>query len=179
MVVCGAGPAPHVNILVGLAQQAGWSVRIVATPAGKTFLDLKALSAQTGNPIRDDYRPPRPQGPRTSAVDAVIVAPATYNTINKLAAGINDTYALNVIAEAIGRGTPVVILPFVNSALAARAPFQASITTLRAERVRVLYGANQWQPHPPGAGDQHLHSYPWHLALASAEPEPSVRTSLS
>jgi phosphopantothenoylcysteine synthetase/decarboxylase len=169
VVVCGAGPAPHINILVDLAQKAGWSVRLVATPAGMTFLDAAALTAQTGAPIRDDYRTSGQHGPRASAADAVIVAPATYNTINKLAAGINDTYALNVVAEAIGRRTPVIILPFVNTALAARAPFQASVAALRAEGVRVLYGANEWQPHPPGTGDEQLSSYPWHVALATAE----------
>jgi Flavoprotein len=165
MVVCGAGPAPHVNVLVGLAQDAGWSVTVVATPAAMTFLDTEALAAQTSSPVRDDYRSPMNHGPRATAADAVIVAPATYNTINKLAAGINDTYALNVVAEAIGRGTPVVILPFVNTALASRAPFQAAVAALRVEGVRVLYGTGQWEPHSPGAGDEQLPSYPWHLAL--------------
>lgn len=165
VVVCGAGPAPHVDTLVGLAQEAGWSVIVVATPSALAFLDTQALTAQTGTPVRDDYRALGDQGPRASAADAVIVAPATYNTINKLAAGINDSYALNVVAEAIGRNTPVVVLPFVNTALAARAPFQASMAALRTEGVHVLYGTDQWEPHPPGAGGERIIGYPWHLAL--------------
>ena len=144
-------------------------MRVVATPAAMGFLDADALAEQSGAPIRHDYRPPGQHRPRASASDALIVAPATYNTINKLAAGINDTYALNVVAEAIGRGTPVVILPFVNTALSARAPFQTSIKALRAEGVRVLYGPDEWEPHAPGAGDAHLTCYPWHLALAAAD----------
>jgi phosphopantothenoylcysteine synthetase/decarboxylase len=169
VVVCGAGPAPYVGILIDLAHEAGWSVRLVATPAGMAFIDPTTLAAQTGTPVRDDYRGPGESGPRASTTDAVIVAPATYNTINKLAAGINDTYALNVVAEAIGRRTPVVILPFVNSALAARAPFIASVRSLRAEGVRVLFGAGEWEPHPPGRGDEQLSTYPWGLALATAK----------
>jgi flavoprotein len=46
------------------------------------------------------------------------VAPVTDNTVNKLALGIADTYALTVLVEAIGRGVSVVIVPFVNTALA-------------------------------------------------------------
>jgi phosphopantothenoylcysteine synthetase/decarboxylase len=168
VVVCGAGPAPHISTLVDLAHADGWSVRIVATPSGLGFLDAAALQQQTGSPVQADYtsnaREPRV---RNSAADALIVAPATYNTINKLALGINDTYALNVVAEAIGRGTPTAILPFVNSALAARQPFLRSIQSLRDENVRVVFGPGQWTPHPPGEGNQQLTEFPWHLVLAA------------
>ena len=130
------------------------------------FLDVHALAEQCGSPVRSDYRSGGEPGGRSSATDAVIVAPGTYNSINKLATGINDTYALNVVAEAIGRGTPVVILAFVNAALAGRRPFQAAVESLRTEGVQVLLGPGAWQPHPPGAGNERLDDYPWHLALA-------------
>ncbi|MEV6922906.1 flavoprotein [Dactylosporangium sp. NPDC051485] len=165
IVVCGAGPAPHVGTLVELAQTAGWSARVVATPAAMGFVDVNALSAICGAKVRDDYRPSGTT--RSRAPDALIVAPASYNTINKLALGINDTYALNVVTEAIGRGTPVVILPFVNSALASRHPFIRSVASLRAEGVRVLFGSGEWVPHPPGTGDEQITAFPWHLALAA------------
>lgn len=66
----------------------------------------------------------------------MVIAPATYNTINKRAAGISDTYALGIAAEAIGLGLNVVVLPFVTSALAHREPFKRSVDGLRSERVR-------------------------------------------
>ena len=170
IVVCGAGPASRVSVLVTLAHQQGWTVRVVATPTGLGFLDVQALADQCGSSVRSDYRTNGEPGGRLSAADAVIVAPATYNSINKLAAGINDTYALNVVAEAIGRGRPVAILPFVNSALAGRRPFLAAVGLLRSEGVRLLLGAGEWQPHPPGEGDRVIDSYPWHLALAAISP---------
>jgi hypothetical protein len=37
--------------------------------------------------------------PRSPKADAIIVAPATYNTISKWAAGVSDTYALGILAE--------------------------------------------------------------------------------
>jgi phosphopantothenoylcysteine synthetase/decarboxylase len=140
-------------------------VRVVATPAALGFLDTDALATQTGAPVRSDYRAPGERGQRSSSADAIVVAPGTYNSINKLAAGINDTYALNVVAEAIGRRTPVAILPFVNAALAARTPFQRAVESLRTEGVRLLFGPGEWVPHPPGHGGQHLATYPWRRAL--------------
>lgn len=165
VVVCGAGPASQVGTLVDLAHRDHWQVRLVATPVAMTFLNTDALATQAGTPVRADYRKPGEPGTRSSAADALIVAPATYNTINKLALGINDTYALNVVAEAIGRGTPVAILPFVNTSLASRRPFRRSVDSLRAEGVHVLIGPGDWQPHPPGTGGRHIASFPWHRAL--------------
>ncbi|MFC7530608.1 flavoprotein [Actinoplanes sp. GCM10030250] len=97
-----------------------------------------ALEEQTGRLVRHRYR--LPGEPRSPRADAIIVAPATYNTINKFAHGISDTYALGLLAEAPGLGIPVVVLPFVNSALASREPFRRSVEQLRAERIRVLLG---------------------------------------
>ncbi len=171
VIACGAGPAPGVGKLVDLATAAGWRVQVVATPAGSRLVDLADLHRRTGTPVRADYRGAAARnGPRASAADAVVIAPATYNTVNKLAAGINDTYALNVAAEAIGRGTPTAVLPFVNTALAARAPFVRSVAALRDEGVHVVFGPGRWLPHQPGTGDQHLADFPWHAALAAVQP---------
>ena len=73
--------------------------------------------------------------------DAVIVAPATYNTINTWAAGIADVYALGQLAEAVGHGLPVMVLPFVSSALAANPTYARTVQTLRADGVRLLDGS--------------------------------------
>jgi phosphopantothenoylcysteine synthetase/decarboxylase len=170
VVVCAAGPAPHVGTLMGLATRAGWVVRVVATPAAVSFLDLPALAEASGTPVRSDYATPGQPWAYLSVADAVVVAPATYNTVCKLAAGINDTYALNVVAEAIGRGTPVAILPFVNAALAARRPFRMAVESLRGEGVRLLFGPGEWTPHPPGTGDTHLASFPWARVLEAVQP---------
>ncbi len=99
----------------------------------------------------------------------VVVAPATYNTINKWAQGISDTYALGVLAEVTGLDIPVVVLPFVNSALAGRIPFRRSVDALRSERVRVLLGPGGFDPHPPRTGESLPDSYPWHLTLDEVE----------
>ncbi|GIJ46672.1 flavoprotein [Virgisporangium aliadipatigenens] len=160
VVVCAAGPASQVGVLVALAREAGWTVRVVVTPAALDFVDGGALAALAGSPVRSAYR--AFGASRSPIPDAVIVAPATFNTVNKLAAGIADNYALNVVAEAIGRGVPVVLLPFVNSVLAGRLPFRRAVELLRAEGVTVLF-----ETHPPGVGD--AVAFPWERALAAVQ----------
>jgi phosphopantothenoylcysteine synthetase/decarboxylase len=166
VIVCGAGPAAAVGTLIKLAQQRGWTVQLVATPAAIDFLDVAALEALTGSAVRDRYR--SPGAPRSLHADAVIVTPASYNTICKCALGISDTYALGILAEAVSLPAPVVILPFVNSALASRRPFQRAVDQLRSEGVRVLLGPGEFEPHPPGTGGQQLDTFPWQLALDEA-----------
>lgn len=167
VIVCGAGPASEVGKLVKLAQLRGWSVQLIATPAALAFLDVAVLGALTGSPVRSAYR--SPGEPRSLKADAVIVAPATYNTINKCAHGISDTYALGLLAEAVSLPIPVVVVPFVNSALAERRPFKRSVGQLRDEGVRVLLGPSEIEPHLPGTGGEQLDIFPWQLALDEAE----------
>jgi phosphopantothenoylcysteine synthetase/decarboxylase len=167
VIVCGAGPAAEVGRLVKLAGERDWTVQVIATPAALDFIDTDALEAQTGSPVRSQYR--KPGEPRSRPADAIIVAPATYNTINKWARGISDTYALGILAEATGLAVPIVVLPFVNSALAARAPFRRSVKELRCEGVRILLGPGGVEPHEPHTGGNLIDSYPWHLALDEAE----------
>jgi len=170
MIVCGAGPAGEAGRLVELAQEGGWAVQIIATPSALAFIDIPKLEAQTGRPVRSEYRSPgEPKSPRA---DAIVVAPATYNTINKWANGISDTYALGILAEAPGLGIPVVALPFVNSALAGRAPFKNSVSALRREGVRILLGPGEFEPHPPGSGGDRISDFPWQLAISSVPDYP-------
>jgi phosphopantothenoylcysteine synthetase/decarboxylase len=167
VIVCGAGPAAAIGTLITLAQQRGWTAQIIATPAALEFFDQAAVEKQTGSPVKSHYS--KPGAPRSQIPDAIVVAPATYNTINKWAQGISDTYALGVLAELTGLDVPVVVLPFVNSALASRAPFRRSVESLRSEGVRILLGPGGFEPHPPRTGSSFTDVYPWHLALDEAE----------
>lgn len=167
VVVCGAAPTADVGVLVGLAKQRSWTIRAIPTPDALSFVDAAALEAMTGNAVEvgyrspSDVRPPRP--------DAVVVAPATFNTVNKAALGITDTHALGVVAEAIGRQVPVVMVPWVNTPLAARAPFRRSLAQLRDEGVRILLRAADATAQPFGVESSDVHAFPWQLALDLAE----------
>jgi hypothetical protein len=167
IVTCGAGPAAAIGTCVKLAQDRGWTIQVIATPAALEFFDAAAIADQTGSPVRSQYA--NPGALRSQVPDAILVAPATYNTINKWAQGISDTYALGVLAETTGLGVPTIVVPFVNTALAGRAPFGRSVESLRAEGVRILLGPGGFQPHPPRTGGSLIASYPWYLGLDEAE----------
>ncbi|MGH3648690.1 MAG: flavoprotein [Micromonosporaceae bacterium] len=170
VVPCGAGPAGEVGRLVTLAQSRGWSVHLVPTVAAvEHFLDVPELERLTGNRVRTGHRGPG-ESDRMPPADAVLVAPATYNTINKWAAGISDTYPLTLLAELTGlRTMPIAVLPFVNSALASNEVFAESVARLRRAGVFVLFGPGGFEPHPPRTGGTKLAGYPWHLALDAVE----------
>jgi len=167
IAVCAAGPARAIGTFVKLALERGWTVQVIATPAALEFFDQADIEALTGSPVRSQYSPPG--SPRSRIPDAIAVAPATYNTINKWATGASDTYALGVLAEQTGMGKPIVVLPFVNAALASRAPFQRNVESLRAEGVTILLGPGGIEPHQPHTGGTLIDTYPWHLALDEAD----------
>jgi phosphopantothenoylcysteine synthetase/decarboxylase len=169
VVVCGCWAAAGVGRLIDAAVSRGWSVDVTATGNGLDFVDAEEIARASGKPVRITYTF-APDRSRTSPpADAMIVAPATYNTVNKLACGIADNYALSSMAQAIGRGVPTVIVPAVNTALAARLPFRRSVEDLRGEGVRVVFGpADGWEPLPPGENGDPAR-FPWLRSLDLVE----------
>jgi phosphopantothenoylcysteine synthetase/decarboxylase len=176
LIVCGAPPARDSGRLVQLAQAEGWEVCVIATPSARSFIDPTALQAATGHPVRSQYKQPD-EADVLPPPDAIVVAPATFNTINKWAAGISDTLALGLLTEAIGKQLPVVALPFINAAQAEHPAFQGSIDRLRAAGVQLLYGPNVLELHEPGTGSQRVGLFPWRLTLEALEASASRRTS--
>ena len=164
VVVCAAGIAGSVGKLITAAQEAGWDVGVVATPQGLGFIDRAAVEAQTGYPIRSAWRSPGDPRPLPPA-DAIAVAPATFNTINKWAAGISDTLALGILCEAYGFGIPTAALPYLNSAQAAHPAYRQSLERLR--EMGILIGSHQ--PHRPKA-DGGTDRFRWEEALELLTP---------
>jgi hypothetical protein len=136
LIVCGAGPAADIPTFLSLANQAGWTVCVTATPQGAELLDVAQVSDLVEYPLRLDYEKPSPPWP---PADLVLVAPATINSVNKFAAGIADSVALGLLTELFGVDLPVVIAPNVNPALARHPRFRKSIEEFRAWGVHVLF----------------------------------------
>jgi hypothetical protein len=86
-VAYGAGLAAAIGTCVTLAQDRGWTVQVTAAPAALGFFDAAAIADQAGRPVRSQYA--RPGAPRSVIPDAILVAPAIYNTICKWAQGIS------------------------------------------------------------------------------------------
>lgn len=69
--------------------------------------------------------------------DAIVVAPATFNSINKWALGISDTLALGILCESYGWGVPVAVQPCLSAAQAAHPAYRESLAKLRRMGVRI------------------------------------------
>jgi phosphopantothenoylcysteine synthetase/decarboxylase len=164
VLACGAPPARDVEVLAGLAQDRGWDVCVITSPMGSRFVDAARLEKMTGHPVRSDYK--AADDPDTlPPPDALAVAPATTNTINKWAAGISDTLVLGLLVEGIGKRLPIVAMPFTNRAQAAHPVFEQNIASLRSWGVTVLYGPDVYPLHEPGEGGNLVHAFPWHLVV--------------
>ena len=164
VIACAAPPAAAVGQLVTLAQRRGWDVCVLTTPSARRFTDTGALERQTGHPVRSEYKNPGEPDVLPDP-DAVIVAPATVNTINKWAAGICDTLALGILVEAIGKRLPIVAVPSTNQAHAAHPAFTENVGKLRSWGVSVLFGAAVHPLAAPGAGESDLGTFPWSATL--------------
>ncbi|QIY58587.1 flavoprotein [Streptomyces decoyicus] len=169
VVVCASGITSDVHKLITAAQKQGWDVGVIATPLGLGFIDASAVEAQTGYPIRSAWRSPGDPRPLPPA-DAIAVAPATFNTINKWAAGISDTLAVGILCEAYGLGIPTAVLPYLNTAQAAHPASRQSLDRLR--EMGVLIGS--YDPHRPKAGGG-ADRFRWEEALELLAPEVSGR----
>ncbi|MFF3750428.1 flavoprotein [Streptomyces sp. NPDC002018] len=169
VVVCAAGIAGDVTTLIAAAQERQWDVGVIATPRGLTFIDTEEITARTGYPIRSAWRSPGDPRPLPPP-DAIAVAPATFNTINKWAAGISDTLAVGILCEAYGMGVPTAVLPCLNAAQAAHPAYRRSLDRLR--EMNVLIGTRT--PHQPGSPDVAA-SFDWEEALTLLTPEPPAR----
>ncbi|MFJ6986274.1 MULTISPECIES: flavoprotein [unclassified Streptomyces] len=170
IVVCAAGVAGDVGKLITAAHERQWDVGVVATPQGLGFLDVEAVENQIGRPIRSAWRSagePRPTRP----ADAIAVAPASFNTVNKWAAGISDNLALGILCEAPAMDVPIAVLPYLNSAQAAHPAYRRNLEQLR--EMGVLIGS--YEPHRPKVGGG-ADRYRWEEVLELLAPRLSERS---
>jgi phosphopantothenoylcysteine synthetase/decarboxylase len=116
------------EILRGLVGLGLRSVIALPTPNAARVIAPRELADIAGVQVVQSYfdlaiRPRPPRG-------IVLFAPCSFNSLNKLAHGIADSLALSVVAEAIGRQTPVIVGPSLNAPLLAHPQAQASLRTL-------------------------------------------------
>jgi phosphopantothenoylcysteine synthetase/decarboxylase len=168
VVACGGRPAGDLPAFVQHFQEVGWEVCVVGTPSAMKFLDARALGELTGHVVRFDYKQPDEPDVLPPA-EVFVVAPATFNTINKWAYGVSDTLALGLLNEAIGLGLPVVAVPWPNRALAKHPAFVDSVARLRSWGVRVIFDPKQYPLPVPNMGPPGNALFPWAVLRATLE----------
>jgi phosphopantothenoylcysteine synthetase/decarboxylase len=124
------------DLLRGLLGLGFNTVIAIPTPNASRVIAPRELADVEGARVVSSYfdlaiRPRPPRG-------VVLFAPCGFNSLNKLAHGIADTLALSVVAEAIGRRTPVIVGPSLNQPLLDHPMAQASLRTLLAWGVTIV-----------------------------------------
>src|SRR3954471_13414546 len=137
---------------VRLATKAGHVVRVVQTPASEQFVGRASFAGLTGAPVltdefeRDPARGafPDQQPPEHDPLshlelvrnaDAFLIAPASANTIAKLAHGLADNL---LTSAALAATCPMLVAPAMNNAMYDHAATQANLDTLRSRGVTIL-----------------------------------------
>ena len=138
--------------LVRLATAAGHAVRVIQTPAAQRFVGAASFAALTGAPVlhdefdRDPARGAFPGDPAPDRdpishlelvrnADILVIAPATANTVAKLAAGLADNLLTSAALAATG---PLLVAPAMNNHMWAHPATQANVATLRGRGAVVL-----------------------------------------
>ena len=124
------------ELLRGLVGLGFSTVIAIPTPNASRVVASRELADLEGVQIVESYfdlaiRPRPPRG-------VVLFAPCSFNSLNKLAHGIADSLALSVVAEAIGRGTPVIVGPSLNAPLLNHPEAQASLNRLPSWGVTIV-----------------------------------------
>jgi phosphopantothenoylcysteine decarboxylase/phosphopantothenate--cysteine ligase len=138
--------------VVRLATKAGHAVRVVQTPTAQRFVGAASFAALTGAPVltdefeRDpargafpDQQPPE-HDPASHLelvrnADAYLIAPASANTIAKLAHGLADNL---LTSAALAASCPVLVAPAMNHHMWEHPATQANLELLRARGVTVI-----------------------------------------
>jgi phosphopantothenoylcysteine decarboxylase / phosphopantothenate---cysteine ligase len=138
--------------LVRLATGAGHAVRVVQTPASLRFVGRATFEGVTGAPVLvDEFEPDPARGafPGEAApehdpiahlalvrrCDALCVAPASANTIAKLAHGLADNL---LTSAALACTSPLVVAPAMNNQMYEHPATRSNLELLRARGARIV-----------------------------------------
>ncbi len=133
------------------AEQAdGWNVCAIATERALHWFDADQVIALTGHQLQTRmsvYGEPlfQPLG------DKMIIAPAGFNTINKIALGLADDMVSGLACEAISSGISLTIEPQMSTGFSNHPIFGESIARLRDAGVNLVW--NDTTIEPPGTSE--------------------------
>jgi len=145
-----------------LAVKAGHAVRVIQTPTSERFVGRASFAGITGAPVlTSEFEADPARGaypgepvPERAAIshlalveraDVYLIAPASANTLAKLAAGAADNL---VTTAALAAACPVVVAPAMNNRMYLNPATLANIRTLEQRGITVI---------PPGEGELASH----------------------
>ncbi|WP_299101787.1 bifunctional phosphopantothenoylcysteine decarboxylase/phosphopantothenate--cysteine ligase CoaBC [uncultured Alistipes sp.] len=138
--ITGSIAAYKAAVLCRLLKTAGADVRVVMTPLAKQFITPLTMATLSKNPILVEFFDPE-NGAWNSHValgewaNCYLIAPATANTLAKMATGVADNLLLTTYLSA---RCPVVVAPAMDLDMYAHEATQQNLRTLAARGVRIV-----------------------------------------
>jgi phosphopantothenoylcysteine decarboxylase / phosphopantothenate---cysteine ligase len=138
--ICGGVAAYKCCELIRRLRDQGASVKVVMTKSAEEFIGKATLQALSGQAVRTelwDETAEAAMGHIELArwADVLLIAPASANTIAKLAFGLADNLLTTL---ALASAAPLMIAPAMNQQMFANAATQANLDVLRARGLRIL-----------------------------------------
>lgn len=138
LVVSACPPALQTVDRIRTEQAEGWDVCAILTPQATKWLDVGEIERVTGHPVQTEMLL-WPTPPLEPLGNRLLAAPITFNTLNKVAAGLADTMATGLLCEAIGNpDIEVVMEPSVSAEFSRHPVFARNVELLQAAGVRFV-----------------------------------------
>lgn len=141
LAVTGSIAAYKAAFLTRLLKQQGAEVKIIMTHSAVDFITPLTLSTLSGNKVLIDFIADKRSGEWNNHVelglwaDVMVVAPASANTIAKMANGICDNL---VLATYLSLRCPVIVAPAMDLDMWKHASTQKNITTLLSNGAEII-----------------------------------------
>ena len=141
LAVSGSIAAYKAAELVSLLTKRGARITVLMTPAAAEFIGPLTLATLSRRPVVTNlFDPACPDVEHiqmTERADALLVAPATANTLAKLAAGIADC-PVTTAALALKPSTPLVLAPAMNTRMWEHPATRENLRVLKSRGARIV-----------------------------------------
>ncbi len=125
--------------LIRLYIKAGANVRVLMSESSKRFISPLTFEAISGNKVlhvnSEDWSNSYNHIKITKDIDAVVFAPASANSINKLSCGIADTLLLQTL---LANTKPLLICPAMNTYMYKHFATQSALKNLRQNGIHIV-----------------------------------------
>ena len=116
----------------------GANVRVVMTPHATRLITPQLMHWATGNEVIAELTGKIEHVELAQWADLILTAPATANTLSKVACAIDDTPVASVVSVALGLGKPVVMVPAMHASMYQHKLLQENLARLRSAGIHVL-----------------------------------------
>lgn len=141
LIVTGSIAAYKACELVRLLSKPGADVRVILTPAAERFVGVTTFETLSGNPVLTDtaHMPLSHIHLAQDACDLILVAPASADTLAKIASGIADNLACQTV---LARTVPLLVAPAMNTAMWENPATRRNVRLLKEDGVLFAGPAN-------------------------------------